>query len=88
MYLERWRCFGCSHPLVDGSLQLFGRAPMAAFTGDAAQKKETVRAGQNYWKTQLQKCVFVILFFSFYLSFANYIYDSGPKNALEHIIVV
>lgn len=33
-------CFGCSH----GSLQLFGRAPMAAFGGDAAQngKKDTV----------------------------------------------
>lgn len=50
-------CFGCSHPLVDGSLQLFGRAPMAAFNGDAAQtereRKETVRGEevcffQNY----------------------------------------
>ena len=33
-------CFGCSHPLVDGSLQLFGRAPMAAFNGDAAQNRK------------------------------------------------
>lgn len=36
-------CFGCIHPLVDGSLQLFGRAPMAAFNGDAAQNREKER---------------------------------------------
>lgn len=39
-------CFGCSHPLVDGSLQLFGRAPMAAFNGDAAQNR---KKGDGGW---------------------------------------
>lgn len=38
-------CFGCSHPLVDGSVQLFGRAPLAAFNCDAAQKGEIKEGG-------------------------------------------
>lgn len=55
-------CFGCSQSLVDGSLQLFGRAPMAAFTGDAAQNRKRKKGDSGgrgvLLLSSLQNCVF------------------------------
>lgn len=81
-------CFGCSHPLVDGSVQLFGRAPLAAFNGDAAQKGEIKEGGTKGGGGGPVK------FFSHFV-FAIYIFScmkcyllkasscSGPNNTFD-----
>lgn len=61
-------CFGCSRPLVDGSLQLFGRAPMAEFTSDAAQnrkRKETWGERSSASLCIIELCFKAILFRDF-----------------------
>ncbi len=61
---------------MDGSLQLFGRAPMAAFNGDAAQNRKRKRKkGDSRGRRVLplfitQLCFLLILFLEFSLSFA------------------
>lgn len=70
---------------MDGSLQLFGRAPMAAFTGDAAQNREKERRQRGEREGErgvlslslLEDCVFSLISLPlFYLSDAFRLYES------------
>lgn len=83
---------------MDGSLQLFGRAPMAAFTSEAAQNRKREKGDRGGGPASLFSnlvCFFLTILFllfclSFAFSFMNLLqcdvlkasYCSVPNNAL------